>query len=345
MTTSAFSIESLQYMMMYAWNMWPVSSTTYLGSSTNAVAPLDRLAYILADCIVRAEKSGLTHEYITSSEETLLPRGRLQLARTIQLRANRDQRVAVETDEYSVDCRPNRALREAVETFLRSSVGKQVRDRLLVARGALARVSNESLSLRDIHASLLDSRRTEYRIGLSISILLKQSRFFGEDASPLLHESAVINDDVLFRRLYEKFLREFYRFNLRNHVVGGRQYCWDKSTSSSVPVMQTDINIEDQTSVFVIDAKCTHRSLISRENLGGRWTLNSNHLYQMFAYMAYAGAQNPGKSIAGILLYPEYDHSVDETIDTRHGPLRAKTINFSGNWESVCSQLLDVLPH
>lgn len=343
MVRSAFGVESLQYMMMYAWNLWPAGTVTHLGGTKAAMAPLDRLGLILANVILKAEKNGLYREYVDRQEKTLVPKGSILLSQTLQLRARRDQRLMIEADEFSIDCPPNIALKEAVLGMLKCKVGQVVREKLLLAYAALSSVSDKITSGRELNVILLSARRSEYRLGLSIALLLKQSHLFGDRKSNYLFESPEINDEVLFRRLYEKFLREFYKFNLSGKVVGGRQYRWSESSSKLVPLMQTDINIEDDSHVMVVDAKCTPRVTVGRSDLSSSHTLNSAHLYQMFSYMSHAGKQSPGKRIGGLLIYPKYELCVDETIETQQGELRVVTVDFQCEWEQLSSGLIDLV--
>lgn len=343
MLASAFGIEALQYMMMYAWSLWPQSAAVYAGSSQKLDAPLDRLGLILANSVIKAEKTGLYREYVSNPEQTLVPRGTLLLSPTLQLRAQRNQRVVVEADEFSINCVANRALKEAVDALLIFGLTPDVTKRLFAARAALSSVDQAPVSLRNLNVAILTARRGEYRLGLSIASLIKRSNLFSDGRSKFLFESPAFNDEVLFRRLYERFLREFYRFNLKGKFVGGRQYRWTDKRTQLVPVMQTDINIEDVNRVTVIDAKCTPNAIIGRSDAGFSKTLNSAHLYQMFSYMSHAGKQNFGKRIDGLLIYPKYDQSVDETIKTDQGDLRVVTVDFQCDWGATSRQLLDLL--
>lgn len=344
MVKTAFSLESLQYMMMYAWSLWPSGSRIFVGGAREVDAPLDRLALILGDSILKAEKSGLYREYVAVKEDTLVPRGRFLISKTIQLRAKHQQTISVETDEFSVDCLVNRAVKEALLTLLTAGLSAEAKEALSLAKTALSNVSDVSLTSRELNTALSTVRRGEYRLALSIAVLLKESRLFSNHKNQQYYfETTEIDDDALFRRLYEKFLREFYRFNLKGVSVGGRQYRWSANDAEYIPIMQTDINIENKSEVIVIDAKCTPKVITKRTGYGERFTLNSNHLYQMFSYMAHASYANPGKQTTGVLLYPEYENEIDEVMQTSGGSLRVKTINFLDDWETVSAQLLDLV--
>ena len=165
---SAFSSESLQMMLMYAWRLWP-SVGLARGSSRRLGAPLDLLAHLLAEAIIKAEKSGLQRKYLSLTEVTHVPRGQIQFQQALRLRAQRDTRLAVLTDDFSTNCLANQALAAAARGLLTCELSKDVHDALLVAQAKLSLVPDENVASRDILNELREARRPEYRVGLSIA--------------------------------------------------------------------------------------------------------------------------------------------------------------------------------
>ena len=338
---SAFSSESLQMMLMYAWRLWP-SAGLARGSSKRVGAPLDLLGHLLADAIIKAEKSGLQRKYLPVTEITHAPRGQIQFQETLRLRAQRDTRLAVATDEFSTNCFANRALAAAARGLLTCALSKDVRDALLEAQAKLSLIPDDDVTSRHVLNELREARRLEYRVGLSIAYLLIHGQVFSSaDSGTISFRESAIDDEHLFRAIYESFLREFFRFHRRDASVGGRNYQWSPEPRSVFPLMKTDINIETDSSVVVIDAKCTPHSVMRRGDFSTD-SLNSGHLYQLFSYMVHAGSVNPGKLISGALIYPEYERKVDESIRTDFGAIRVKTVNFTQDWTDVSRELLEL---
>ena len=340
-SASAFSSDSLQMMLMYAWRLWP-SAGLPRGSSKRVGAPLDLLANLLAEAIIKAEKSGLQRKYLPETEITHAPRGRIQFQQTVLLRAQRDTRLAVETDEFSTDCLANQALAAAARGLLACDLSKDVREILSVAEAKLSFIPETKVTSRNILNELREARRLEYRMGLSIAHMLIHGQVFSPAETGIVSfREPVTDDEHLFRNVYESFLREFFRFHRRDAFVGGRHYQWSSEPRSLVPLMRTDINIEAESSVLVIDAKCTPRSILRRGDFATQ-SLNSGHLYQLFTYMFHAKNLNPDKSIRGALVYPQYEHEVDEVIGTEVGSIRVKTVNFRQDWGVVSQELLEL---
>lgn len=338
---TAFTEQSLYLMLMYAWRLWPGGHAVSAGNyQTNS--PTDLIAKLLSDSVQKAYSSGLQRDYVSVTEETLLPSGRILISETLKNRSQRRAELFVERDTFSVNCVANKILREAVKNLLSLPLKNETRLGLNNSLNKLSKVADEEIDQRVIRAEIFKSRRRDYRIGLSIALTLKQSKALAPlEQSDLTGSKPVFSDESLFRSLFEEFLREFYRHHLNDRFVGGRRYRWNEEDSEFFPVMRTDINIESENSVLVIDAKCTPKVVTQRKGFS-KQTLNSDHLYQIFTYMSHCQAENPNKCVKGLLIYPLYSSSIDETGKTPAGSLRAKTINFKRNWEEICDELLEL---
>ena len=140
-----------------------------------------------------------------------------------------------------------------------------MREILSVAEAKLSFISETKVTSRNILNELREARRLEYRMGLSIAHMLIHGQVFSPAETGIVSfREPVTDDEHLFRNVYELFARVF-RFHRRDAFVGGRHYQWSSEPRSLVPLMRTDINIEAESSVLVIDAKCTPRSILRRE--------------------------------------------------------------------------------
>jgi 5-methylcytosine-specific restriction enzyme subunit McrC len=340
---SAFSIDSLCNMILYAWRLWPSGYSAYSGKTTN-LSPLDLLGVLLSQSVIKAAKAGLYRDYREREELAFVPRGRILISETLKRRAVNDRQLYITTDEFTVDCLANQILLWAVSALNRvTSIDKMVNAQLLRSRDILSNVSYVSPSSQEMNFEMSRIRRKEYKLGLSIAIILYQSKIFSPSRQGnLSSEIPLIDDEHLFRRLYETFLREFYKFHFKENTVTGRFYDWGAGPTGRFPRMVTDINVESDQQIILMDAKCTPKVLTRRDEFSNG-TLNSGHLYQIFTYMAHASSLNSEKSVKGVLIYPQYDQFVDEQVVTLHGSLRVRTINFKEGWSSIESKLSELI--
>lgn len=339
---TAFTQESLYFMLMYAWRMWPGGHAAPAIKS-NEDTPSDLVAKLLSSSIRKASSLGLQRNYIAVHEETIQPSGRILMQQTIRNRLHRKQFLYVERDTFSENCFSNQILRDAANYLMTMQLNHETRIELSDALGRLQNVSDINIDGRQILSEISRTRRLEYRIGLSIALTIKQAKLLSPaGAGHMTNEAPNIGDDIWFRTLFESFLREFYRHNLSSQKVCGSRYNWSSRKSDLFPIMQTDINIENEKSVLIIDAKCTPKVLTKRKDFKSR-TLNSSHLYQIFTYMSHCRALNPKKKISGILIYPLYENKVDTYTDTPSGELRVKTVDFKRDWEDIRDELIEIV--
>lgn len=83
-------------------------------------------------------------------------------------------------------------------------------------------------------------------------------------------------------RLQQKWEREIYLDYLTN--VSASQIPWavDDDFTKMLPVMQTDIHLQKENDVLIIDAKYYSHTTQSQFNKN---TIHSNNLYQIFTYV------------------------------------------------------------
>lgn len=340
---SMISNENLFQMLIFSYGLWNLDKFARIGEQ-DLDSPLDALALVLNSQIAMAEKRGLYRHYEDVVESTLRPRGALIFSDTIKLRAVGGSRVVVNTDELNINNSVNQNLRWAVNALLRSErVSSYTKRSLRVSNERLKGVCLIGRPTRSLPTDRLHARRPEYRIGLSVVSLLSDCFQIAEsdEASGLVSKSTDF-DSVVRSQLFENFVREFYRYHLRDARVTGRNMRWNDTGSTFEPIMRTDVNIERQNSVLVIDTKYYSKALGTRQDfvgLGGP-KIRSAHLYQMFAYLAYTIKNNPAKLITGILLYPENEAVIDHSVSTLQGPIRVKTIDFKKPWAHVEGELL-----
>ena len=112
--------------------------------------------------------------------------------------------------------------------------------------------------------------------------------------------------------------------------------------------MKTDINIETQDELYVIDAKFYQSALkISFDFDSSKpdsKKINSAHLYQLFTYLTYAAVKSNSKTVSGILLYPRNHYDIDHVVTTVSGDIRVATIDCNQDWGSLTRNLLDLVP-
>jgi 5-methylcytosine-specific restriction enzyme subunit McrC len=177
------------------------------------------------------------------------------------------------------------------------------------------------------------------------------------DICELLYDCQLVNtqngqtlfkDFIMDQRmamLYEKFILNFYKKELVTNKVYSPHINWDLDRDydhygiNLLPIMRTDIVIENGSRQLIIDAKYYSSALQSR-NLGGTKKLISSNLYQIYTYLNNSKFNG---DISGMLLYPVVDTELDLEFSIQGKVILVKTLNLDTNWSNIKKRLLDII--
>lgn len=84
--------------------------------------------------------------------------------------------------------------------------------------------------------------------------------------------------------LYEKFILQYYKKEFPQLSVNASRISWqlDDGEDTLLPIMQSDISLQKDNTVLIIDAKYySHTTQVKYD----KHTLYSNNLYQIFTYV------------------------------------------------------------
>jgi len=105
-----------------------------------------------------------------------------------------------------------------------------------------------------------------------------------------------------------------------------------------LPRMRSDIMIEYQGKVLIIDAKY-YDSAMQKNSRYGNQTIHSHNLYQIFTYVKNKDVSNSG-SVSGMLLYANTDgENPDKDYQMSGNKISVKTLDLNCDFEEVKKQL------
>ena len=121
-----------------------------------------------------------------------------------------------------------------------------------------------------------------YRMLISICQLIIEGMLLTTDSGD--YHLATFIDEQRMCRLYEKFILEYYAQNYRKLSVKASQIPWalDDGIGTMLPIMQSDITLQQGNTVLIIDAK--YYSHTTQQQFD-KHTIHSNNLYQIFTYV------------------------------------------------------------
>ena len=347
-------------MLLYAWDL--VEFKDRFDAEVNDAPDLRALlTAILVFLTKRQIRRGLRGDYVERSEELRGVQGRIDFAQTLRAMSIYRGRLHCEYEEFTLNVPRNQIVRSTLGDSLnrgftsveeeRAKYGSLVSDVEALIR-MLYEIDRVRVTRRLIASELrqLGRNEREYKLMLKICEMLQDPSMPRSDGASDLEYV-----DWLRKReheIFERFVANFYKLNLDSsewRLQYHKQLEWQIDETKTVgdlrvPRMETDLFLTHLPSrrVFVLDTKF-YQSPFDQRN--GTRSLKSEHLYQLYAYIASqdrAGMEH--QPYNGILLYgqPVDGHAKFRTQIEDHG-IFVRTLDLDQKWSHVETDLLELI--
>lgn len=299
------------------------------------------LAAILAKGIGFQLKQGLYKEYINRQEDLSVMRGKINMEGTIRNRMAKKPILTCEFDELSENNLLNQILKTTVMLLLRhGDVKAEYKDDLKKKMLFFSNVDTvEPTSIK--WSSIRFQRNNQsYRMLLSICQLIIEGMLLTTDDGD--YRMATFIDEQRMCRLYEKFILEYYSKHFPRLLVNASQIPWslDDGIGTMLPIMQTDIHLQKDNTVLIIDAKYYSNTTQTQFD---KHTLHSNNMYQIFTYVKNRDYQFDDEThkVSGMLLYAKTDEEIQpNNVYQIHGnQITVRTLDLNLPFREIANQL------
>lgn len=335
-------IQNIYYMLTYAFKT--LSQSRYKRLSTEEFEnTADLFAAILVKGISIQIKRGLGREYIPQTSELSAIRGKIDIEESIKTQSLIRKKLTCNYDEFSVDNDMNRIIKSTIHLLIKSDISKYRKKEL---RKILLYFSDvKQVDILRIKWDFTFNRNNQtYKMLISICYLtvkgfLQTNR---KGKSKLMD----FLDEQRMSRLYEKFILEYYKKHFPLLSPSASQIPWaiDDGVNDMLPVMQTDIHLQKENTVLIIDAKYYTKST---QVYYGKRSIHSNNLYQIFTYVKNREYQlgDRDKKVSGLILYAKTDEIISPDHDYQmHGnKISVKTLDLDGTFDKIAYQLDNIV--
>ena len=312
----------------------------------------DLVAEILARAVERRLRRNLSFGYQPRQAILSRVRGKIDHIHTERRQLLHRGLVACRFEELTVDTPRNRYVRAALEKSAKvvRRVDLSRRCRALATGLVQMGVSGEHLIRHDPSVNLTGRMDTADRQMLAAAQLAFHLALPTETPGPR-NLSSPSRESRWVWELYEKAIAGFYDVTLTQwgwRVHSGRQLDWSKGKKTKgidniLPKMLTDIVIDDVVldHRIIIDTKFTS---ILKPGFHRDQTLDSSHIYQIYAYLrSQEGLDDLADTASGILLHPAVNCSVDESVDIQGHNIRFATVNLDATPGEIRHRLLELI--
>ena len=355
-------VRNIWLLMLYASGLYrelPPASSVAVEDDPDELPNL--VAELLTHAVERRMRRNLSFNYRRRHADLDRVRGRINLLRTERRQLLQRGKVACSFDELTVDTPRNRYVKAALNLLARVVKKDELARRCRSAAASMERagVATDVTSIRrppDVPLSHLgwigaDDRRMLAAARLAFDLALPT-----EDAGTS-YLSTPDKDEVWARKLFERAVAGFYDVVLTPRgwgVAHGRRIHWPISENSPrinevFPSMQTDIVLERPSTDgsgsgghrIIIDTKFT--SIVKGGHYRGQ-TLESGHIYQMYAYLKSQECETDTASLdsTGVLLHPSVGRGFDEYATIQGHKIRFATVDLAADSKIIRSELLRI---
>ncbi len=336
--TIVIPIQNIYYMLVYAFQILREQ-----GYRSIATESFHNTADLMAEILIRGTsvqiKRGLGRQYVTQAEELSILRGKIDIAQSVKKQTMRNKKLICSYDEFSVNENMNQVIKSTLILLLKADIEKNRKKKI---RKLLVYFSEvDVIDLKRVNWRMTYNRNNQtYQMLMSICYMIIKG---------LLHtnsegDTKVMDflDEQRMCRLYEKFILEYYRREFPQISASASEIFWqvDDGMNAMLPVMRTDIMLQYQEKVLIIDAKYYQRIM---QNNFDRQTIHSGNLYQIFAYVKNKEHElkNKPHEVAGMLLYAKTDEMdiPNQSYQMSGNKISVQSLDLECSFDKISEQL------
>jgi 5-methylcytosine-specific restriction enzyme subunit McrC len=328
-------VQNIYYLLCYAWDEFAPKQLERVASE--AFPDTAHLfASLISKGVQQLHRRGFEAGYVTNEDAATSPRGHILMTETSRLAATQPTRVWCAHDDMSVDVLTNQILKATLWRLLQTEdLINDLKAEVRQAWNLFAQVQSIDLSARDFYLVNFSNRNRLSKFLINICSFLFESMQPLDRAGRYVFQD-VFREPVRLRRIYEKFVRNFYRKSQSVFAVKRDKMTWVGSPVADsnfdlVPKMETDVTLRSASRTIVIECKYTD-SIYQENYFNGK--LRSPHLYQLATYL-----RNLGEQSEGILLYPTAGVSMDQSYILQEHSVRIKTLDLNRSWSEIAASL------
>ncbi|KON87942.1 restriction endonuclease [Sporosarcina globispora] len=340
LTDSKIPIKNLYYMLCYAWGHLAEKDMADVAREDEKDIKhlLTRILLVKLRSLI---KRGFYREYKSYQEETGTLKGRILFQESINTFSFKKGKMHCEFEEMTHDIVHNQVIKSTLFSLLQNQqLDKQLKEEIQQLYPYFAEVVVIKLNLSIFQDIKLHRSNQYYRFVLDICRFLFESLLLNEDNV----ESQFADferDPKAMARLFEEFVRNFYKKEMQQYKVYRENIYWDAEGENTnyLPMMQTDISLENNERKIIIDTKYYQNTLT--QNFGSKKLISGN-LYQLFSYLSNH-RKAEGKETVGMLIYPKTGKELMLAYRIKEFSVKINTVDLNRDWLSIHTRLKEIV--
>lgn len=337
-TSDTIYIKNIYYMLSYAFKVLNEKSYKKI-EVENFENISELLSEILAIGVSKQIKQSLVKDYIEISETTSSIKGKINITDSINEQSFIKGQLNCTNDEFSLNCYLNKILKSTFNLLIKSDISrkrkKKLKNLLMYFREVdLIDVNSINWKIR------FDRNNQTYKMLINICYLVINGLIHSEKVGD--KKLMEFFDNQQMSSLYEKFLLNYFKKEHPNILTHAPQIDWqiDEGIDFFLPKMKTDVTLEYQNKMLIIDAKFYSQNTLKNY---GKNIHNTSNLYQIFAYVKNKQIELQGNDveISGMLLYARTTSEIQPDSDyvMSGNKISVKTLDLNQDFSLIKEQL------
>jgi 5-methylcytosine-specific restriction enzyme subunit McrC len=337
-------IQNIYYLLCYAWDKLDEGNKVDV-SKDDYESSLELLCRVFISGCKYLFKKGIEQSYVDVQEEYSGVKGKLDFKQSLKRNLFDHGKAICEFDDLNTNNLSNQLLKATIRILSRTNnLDKKIKEDLHHCYSKFQAVSNIELQIRLFNKVNIHRNNSFYKFLLAISKLIFENSTLDESTGNYKF-SEFISSDMSMAGLFEAFIRNFYKRELKNCLVSRTNIKWDAtpledSSINFLPLMQTDITIQSDDITVIIDAKYYKEALNNRFNT---LKFHSSNIYQLYSYVRNLEVQEVrplDSNIVGMLIYPTVGYHVKESYKIANHRIIIRTLDLNQNWRQIHNELL-----
>lgn len=332
-------------MLCYAWDRLKEKDIVNV-DNIDGNSLFDLLTRVLINGLNYLIKRGFHREYVNINEDTSLMRGKIDFSSSMKRMLLNNGKLSCEFDDLSYNVLHNQIIKSTIDRLTKNKeLSQELKADLINLYKSFSQVDTIKLSKKLFGQVRINRNNSYYGFILNVCELIYDNLLVDEVTGHSKFND-FIRDEKQMAYLYENFVRNFYKRELKGFRVSRENIYWDTNGENYdfleyLPAMQTDITLLSDNRKVIIDTKY-YKEAFSYNRDSKK--LNSNNLYQIFSYLKNSECKGEvHKNSEGILLYPKVDEEINLEYVIQGHKVKIKTIDLSSEWNVIYKELLNLI--
>lgn len=348
---SKIPVKNLFYMYCYALNFIDLKKEISNFSTDKMTNFESLLAMLYISIAKRLRHCGHEGAYQELEEDSSELKGSINFTKSISHLIKRNGKLNCNFDSFSYNHLKNQLIKSIGVTIARSHISPSLRFEIQSELEVISDVDLCEIDENALASLIKFEKNSNYKKMLNLCLIVFKCSILSTEEK----DQELFNILVKAKpsKIYESFLRNFYKTHLSKFPEKFEVKNGERGITSSLevigdansvllPIMRSDIFIESNDTVFILDAKFYEQTFTKYYEVK---KLRSGHIYQIEAYVNHIYlTEKISKKIRGILIYPKIDDDIWFCAKNKQGHfIEAVTVDLSQNWDLIEQRLKEII--